>query len=278
MPELPEVETTMRGMAAPLVGQVIADVELRRADLRWAIPPGLVAAARGARVVGLARRGKYILIRLDHGAGLLLHLGMSGRMVISAPEVAASVHPHEHVVLHTAHGWRLGLVDPRRFGALDLIEPDGEAIHRLLAALGPEPLGEDFTDAVLAASLAGRRAPLKALLLDQRLIAGLGNIYVCEALFAARLSPFRSGASLGVREIGRLRRAIVNVLTAAVAAGGSSLRDYVQPNGELGYFQAQWQVYGREGERCSACEAKCPGIRREVQSGRSTFFCERAQR
>ena len=279
MPELPEVETVMRGLAARLQGRRILHAELRRADLRWAVPPGFAAALTGASVTSFARRGKYILMRLDAGHSVLLHLGMSGRMVITqaGPPTPTA---HEHLVLQVDDGWRIALVDPRRFGSLDLLPTAEENSHRLLASLGPEPLGPDFHAAMLSAALAGRRTPIKAALLDQRVVAGLGNIYVCEALFRARISPRRLAASVAGARAARLVPAIRQTLTEAIAAGGSSLRDYVQPSGELGYFQHAWKVYGRIGQPCERCPGPpgCDGIARIVQSGRSSFFCGRTQR
>ena len=279
MPELPEVETVMRGLSARLLGRRIVRATVHRADLRWALPPELSERLTGARVLGFRRRAKYILMRLSGGDSLLLHLGMSGRIVI-APASAQLPGLHEHLVLLTDYGWRVGLVDPRRFGSADLVATADEDRHRLLAALGPEPLNDDFTPAVLSAALAGKRTSIKAGLLDQRVVAGLGNIYVCEALFRARISPRRLALTVpGARAI-RLVAAIKATLTEAIAAGGSSLRDYVQPDGELGYFQHAWKVYGREGEPCERCPGPpaCPGIARLVQSARSTFHCPRTQR
>jgi formamidopyrimidine-DNA glycosylase len=280
MPELPEVETVMRGLAARLQGRRILHAEMRRADLRWPVPSGLAAALTGASVANFARRGKYILMRLEGGDSLLLHLGMSGRMVITPPGPATLPVLHEHFVIHTDDGFRIALVDPRRFGSLDLLPTSAEAAHPLLASLGPEPLGPDFHVAGLSAALAGRRTPIKAALLDQRVVAGLGNIYVCEALFRARLSPRRLAGSVAGARAARLVPAIVATLTEAIAAGGSSLRDYVQPSGELGYFQHAWKVYGRAGVQCEHCPGApaCDGISRIVQSGRSSFFCARTQR
>ncbi len=277
MPELPEVETVMRGLARCLQGQTILRAELRRPDLRWACPPHLAARLSGARVLGFRRRGKYILARLSGGESLLLHLGMSGRIAIG-PE-AAQPTPHEHLVLHTATS-RLAFIDPRRFGSLDLVPTAAEDAHRLLAVLGPEPLAADFTADVLGGRLAGKRTPIKAALLDQRVVAGLGNIYVSEALFRAGISPRRVAVTIPGARAARLVPAIRATLTEAIAAGGSSLRDYVQPNGELGYFQHAWKVYGREGEPCERCPGPpaCRGIARLVQSGRSTFLCKRTQR
>jgi len=204
---------------------------------------------------------------------------MSGRMVLS-PLRPNQPTLHEHLVLETDDGWRLGFVDPRRFGSVDLVKTALEERHRLLAELGPEPLEPGFTPASLSASLAGKRTPIKAALLDQKVVAGLGNIYVCEALFRAEISPLRSAHTVPGARATRLVRAIKDTLTEAIAAGGSSLRDYVQPDGELGYFQHSWKVYGREGEMCGRCPGKpvCQGIRRVVQSGRSTFYCPRVQR
>jgi len=280
MPELPEVETVMRGLRARLEGRVLARVRVGRPDLRWPFPAGLGQRLTGARVTGFRRRAKYILMRLDRGESLLLHLGMSGRMLI-APEQAGDPALHEHLSLHTDDGWRVGFVDPRRFGSVDLVPTEAEDAHKLLAGLGPEPLEAAFDAVALSAALRGRNTPIKAALLDQRTVAGLGNIYVCEALFRARLSPQRGADSVAGARAGRLVPAIKAVLTDAIAAGGSSLRDYVQPDGELGYFQHAWQVYGRAGETCgAACPGPpgCVGIRRIVQSGRSSFYCPRRQR
>ncbi len=285
MPELPEVETVMRGLRARLEGRVITRAELHRPDLRWAVPPQLPGRLTGARVAGFRRRAKYILMRLDGGDSVLLHLGMSGRMVLGevAPPAPGAARDapgrHEHLVLHTADGWRVGFVDPRRFGSIDLVATAAEDGHRLLAELGPEPLDPAFDAAALSARLGGRRTSIKAALLDQHVVAGLGNIYVCEALFRAGISPERLALTVPGPRAGRLVRAVRAVLGEAIAAGGSSLRDYVQPDGELGMFQHAWKVYGREGEACGRCPGPpgCPGVRRIVQSGRSTFFCPRLQ-
>jgi formamidopyrimidine-DNA glycosylase len=279
MPELPEVETVMRGLAARIEGRVLTRVEVRRADLRWKLPVGLAARLTGARVLGLRRRGKYFFIRLDGGDSLLVHLGMSGRMSVT-PD--GPVHPlaHEHFAAVTDNGWFVSFVDPRRFGCLDLVPTAEEDSHRLLAGMGPEPLEAAFDAPALSAALAGKRTPIKAALLDQSVVAGLGNIYVCESLYSARISPRRLAASVAGARATRLVPAIKATLAAAIAAGGSSLRDYRQASGELGYFQHAWKVYGREGEACEACPggASCAGVRRIVQSGRSTFYCPRLQR
>jgi formamidopyrimidine-DNA glycosylase len=279
MPELPEVETVMRGLSARLTGRVLVHAEVRRPDLRWALPIGLAERLTGARVADFRRRGKYFFMRLSGGDSLLVHLGMSGRMSVAPDGDMASV-AHEHLVLVTEDGWRVSFVDPRRFGSLDLVATASEDAHRLLAGMGPEPLEDGFTAASLSASLAGKRTPIKAALLDQRVVAGLGNIYVCEALFRARISPRRLAARVAGARAQRLVPAIKATLTEAIAAGGSSLRDYRQASGELGYFQHAWKVYGREGEACEACPggAACAGVRRIVQSGRSTFYCGRLQK
>jgi formamidopyrimidine-DNA glycosylase len=279
MPELPEVETVMRGLQLRLEGRVLRRAIARRADMRWPLPPGLVDRLTGARVASFRRRAKYILMRLEGGWSVLIHLGMSGRMVVE-PVGRNDITLHEHIELETDDGWRVGFVDPRRFGSVDLVETDREDSHRLLAGLGPEPLDDGFDVAMLDAALAGKRTPIKAALLDQKIVAGLGNIYVCEALFRAGISPQRLAASVPGARSRRLVPAIKATLTEAIAAGGSSLRDYVQPDGELGYFQHAWKVYGREGEPCPVCPGLpgCGGVRRIVQSGRSTFYCARTQR
>jgi formamidopyrimidine-DNA glycosylase len=275
MPELPEVETVMRGLDGRLTGRKILRATLHRPDLRWPIPPGFAAALTGATVTGFRRRGKYMFMRLGSGLSALIHLGMSGRMVIDAPAAL-----HEHLTIETSDGGRIGFVDPRRFGALDLIATDAEDTHKLVAGLGPEPLGNDFNAPFLAAALAGKATPIKAALLDQTLVAGIGNIYASEALFRAGISPRRLAGGLGAARIERLVPAIRNTLTEAIAAGGSSLRDYVQPSGELGYFQHAWKVYDRAGTPCERCPGPpaCQGIRRLVQTGRATFYCPLTQR
>jgi formamidopyrimidine-DNA glycosylase len=279
MPELPEVETVMRGLQLRLQGRIIQSAVARRPDMRWPLPPGLATTLTGARVEGFRRRGKYILMRLASGWSVLIHLGMSGRMVVE-PVGRNDITLHEHIELETDDGWRVGFVDPRRFGSVDLIETDREDSHRLLADLGPEPLDAVFSVAALDRSLTGKKTPIKAALLDQKIVAGLGNIYVCEALFRSGISPQRLATTVPGARTKRLVPAIKATLSEAIAAGGSSLRDYVQPDGELGYFQHAWKVYGHEAEPCPACPGPptCQGIRRIVQSGRSTFYCPRTQR
>jgi formamidopyrimidine-DNA glycosylase len=279
MPELPEVETVMRGLQMRLEGRRLVRAIANRPDMRWPLPLALVDTLVGARVTGFRRRGKYILMRLDNGWSVLLHLGMSGRMVLGAAGKNA-ITLHEHLEMETDDGWRVGFVDPRRFGSVDLVETAHEDAHRLLADIGPEPLDAAFTVQVLEGALAGKKTPMKAALLDQKVVAGLGNIYVCEALFRAGISPLRLAHTVPGVRARRLVPAIKQTLTEAIAAGGSTLRDYVQPGGELGYFQHAFKVYGREDESCPGCpgEPLCHGVRRIVQSGRSTFYCPRTQR
>ena len=287
MPELPEVETVRRGLVPAMEGRRILAADIRRPDLRWPFPPDMAARLTGARVDGLRRRSKYILADLDTGESLLIHLGMSGRMTISglaAPFVPGQFHhahaapqKHDHVVLDMEGGARITFNDPRRFGAMDLMATDRAEAHPLLAALGPEPLGNAFSEETLAAAFDGRKAPVKALLLDQRVVAGLGNIYVSEALFRSGIHPERAAGRIGAQRLVRLTAEIRAVLAEAIEAGGSSLRDYRQADGELGYFQHRFRVYDREGQPCATpgCSAT---IRRIVQSGRSSYYCPRCQR
>lgn len=270
MPELPEVETTVRGLARALEGETLARVEPRRADLRRPIPPDLRQRLTGARVTGLGRRAKYGLIETDRGDTLIFHLGMSGRWRIDPGDIGK----HDHLLIETASGRRLALNDHRRFGSLDLVRSDELGGFPPFMALGPEPLGAEFTHLALARAFAGRIAPVKSLLLDQRIVAGLGNIYACEALNIARIRPDVPAGALRTSRLKPLVMAIREVLTAAIAAGGSSLRDFVRPDGELGYFSHSWRVYGREGEAC-----RCGGtVTRRIDAGRSTFWCPRCQR
>ncbi len=292
MPELPEVETVRRGLAPVLEGAVIARAELRRPDLRFPFSDRFAERLAGRRVEALRRRAKYLLAELDNSVVLLMHLGMSGSFrVESGPSVGADAlyYPpgkdaaHDHVVLHLGSGDRVVYNDPRRFGFMLLIAPEHLDAHPLLSGLGLEPTGNALAAEALAPRFAGRSAPLKAALLDQTIIAGLGNIYVCEALWRAGLSPRRKAGSL-VRAGGqpsarlvRLVEAVRAVIADAIEAGGSSLRDYVQADGSLGRFQHRFAVYDREGTPCMT--PGCGGaIRRIVQSGRSTFFCPVCQR
>lgn len=275
MPELPEVETTVRGLRPVLEGQRIARVDAHRADLRRAFPADLRQRLTGARVTALGRRAKYGLIDTDRGDTLVFHLGMTGRWRVDPDEIGR----HDHLVIETAPsdlgaGRRLALNDARRFGSVDLWPTAGLAAYPPFRALGPEPLGDALTASALAKVLDGRTAPIKALLLDQRVIAGLGNIYVCEALFKARISPGRAGGQIARARLERLVVAIREVLEEAIAAGGSTLRDFAHPSGELGYFSKQFKVYGREGEPC-ACGSS---VKRRAEGGRSTFWCPACQR
>ena len=276
MPELPEVETVCRGLRPKIEGRVLAGITQRRDDLRFPLPKDFAARLRGRRVDHIGRRAKYILIALDDGNVLMIHLGMSGRILIHDGNPPPPGR-HDHVDFVTDEGCTIRYNDARRFGMMDLVARDALEGHRLLAGLGPEPLGNGFNEFVLAAALAGRRSPIKAALLDQRVVAGIGNIYACEALHRAGISPRRSAHTVQGKRAARLAAAIRDVLNSAIEAGGSSLRDYVQTSGELGYFQNSWRVYDREGEACR--ERGCGGaVRRIVQSGRSTFFCATHQR
>ncbi len=285
MPELPEVETVRLGLSPVLEGHRLARVEVRRGDLRIPFPERFAARLEGRRVARLERRAKYILVHFaDGGEVLLVHLGMSGRMVVAGPGLANApreVSPHDHVVIETDAGARVVFNDARRFGLMTLIAPDAVAAHPLLAGLGPEPLDDTFTGRALAARLKGRATSIKAALLDQRNVAGLGNIYVCEALFRAGLSPRRRAGTVQGGRAERLVAAIKQVLADAIAAGGSTLRDHRRPDGELGYFQHRFSVYDREGQPCPGCVCEVTrtgGIRRIVQGARSTFYCALRQR
>ena len=293
MPELPEVETVRRGLAPVMEGATIEKVELRRGDLRVAFPRGLAKRLAGRRIVSLGRRAKYLLADLDDGNVLVMHLGMSGSFRIETEDGGAIAgtyyHPrsalkaHDHVVFDLSSGARVVFNDPRRFGLMDLLPRDGLEGSKHFAAMGIEPLGNAMDGAHIARLFAGRAAPLKAALMDQRLIAGLGNIYVCEALWRAKLAPGRAAGTVATKaglpnaRAERLAEAIRAVLKDAIAAGGSSLRDHRQATGELGMFQHAFAVYDREGEPC--LRDGCRGIvRRTVQSGRSTFYCPVCQR
>ncbi|EAQ03044.1 formamidopyrimidine-DNA glycosylase [Pseudooceanicola batsensis HTCC2597] len=283
MPELPEVETVRAGLAPAMEGEVIARAQVNRPDLRWPFPENMAGRLSGRRVDRLRRRSKYILADLDSQETLLIHLGMSGRMTVSGDPLGRFVHEHpaaekhDHVVFDMANGARVTFNDPRRFGAMDLMATPETEAHPLLASLGPEPLGNAFNEAYFVAAVKHRRSPIKAVLLDQKVVAGLGNIYVCEALYRAGISPSRRADRISVTRLATLVPIIRDVLNAAIAAGGSSLRDYRRADGELGYFQHSFDVYGREGEPCRTpgCSAT---IRRTVQSGRSSFHCPQCQR
>ncbi len=283
MPELPEVETVMRGIEPVMSGVKIATADIRRPDLRWPFPDRMGERLTGATVTGLRRRAKYILADLDRGETLLIHLGMSGRMTIQGDQTATfhraitPLEKHDHVVFDMATGTRIVFNDPRRFGAMDLIKTDATNTHPLLAKLGPEPLGNNFNAAHLAAAFKDKRSPVKSALLDQRNVAGLGNIYVCEALWRAQISPKRLAGKISRPKIDALTTAIRDVLGEAIIAGGSSLKDFRQADGELGYFQHAFATYDQEKQPCRT--PNCTGtIARIVQSGRSTFYCPKCQR
>jgi formamidopyrimidine-DNA glycosylase len=283
MPELPEVETVRRGLQPSMEGAVIVTAQVNRPDLRWPFPERMAERLTGARVNQLRRRSKYILADLDTGETLLIHLGMSGRMTVSGDPLGQFVHQHpqaekhDHVVFDMDNGARVTFNDPRRFGAMDLLETGTAEQHKLLSVLGPEPLGNDFHEAHLIEAFRNKNSPVKTALLDQGIIAGLGNIYVCEALFRAGISPRRKAKQISAKRIATLVPIIRQVLQDAIAAGGSSLKDFRQADGELGYFQHSFDVYGREGEPCrgEGCKAQ---IQRITQSGRSSFFCAQCQR
>ena len=287
MPELPEVETVVRGLRPHLVGRRIVATTLRRGDLREPLPRNFAARIAGRRVTAVERRAKYILVRLAPPAGrtgddtILIHLGMSGRLVMRRQNDGAA-GPHDHVEFTLDDGGHLRFSDPRRFGLIDLVTAAGLPNDARFNGLGPEPLSSAFTPEMLKKALANRRGPIKPILLDQGTIAGLGNIYACEALFRAGISPKRSARTIGRERIARLVAAIKQVLKQAIAAGGSSARDYVQASGELGFFQHHWAVYDRQGLPCPGCDCGKPGkpgaIRRLVQGGRSTFYCPKRQR
>ena len=280
MPELPEVETVVRGLRPHMEGALIERVEQRRADLRFPFPPRFVARLEGAVITGLSRRAKYVLVALDRPDVLVMHLGMSGKFLVNGQEARAM--KHDHVVFHLSSGDQVTYHDPRRFGFMDLVTAAALDQHKFFAHLGPEPLGNGFHAALLAAKARGKKTALKNFLLDQRVVAGLGNIYVLEALFRTGLHPARPAADL-VTKHGRPRKmaeelvaAIRQVLRDAIEAGGSSLKDYAKADGSMGYFQHRFQVYGREGEAC--VRPGCSGqIERIVQGGRSSFYCPRCQ-
>lgn len=278
MPELPEVETVMRGLEKAVCGGVIEKADVRRKDLRVPFPKGLKDKLAGRQITHFARRAKYILVHLDDGNVLVLHLGMSGRITIAKNHTALK---HDHLILHMKDGQQIAFNDARRFGLVYLMHADAVDAHPAFKSLGPEPLGNDFSGPVLAARLKGKKVAIKQALLDQRVVAGVGNIYACEALYESGISPTRAAGAVSGEKAEKLAAAIRNVLMRAIAAGGSTLRDHRQANGELGYFQHEFRVYDREGGQCALChcEGGKPGaIRRIVQGGRSTFYCPTHQK
>ena len=276
MPELPEVETVRRGLEPVLCGRRIADVEVRRPDLRIPFPPDFARRLAGRRVTGLRRRAKYLLVDLDDGEVVICHLGMSGHFLVR-PRTGSFSGPHDHVVFTLEDGNEVVFNDQRRFGLMTLVAGTAEYDHPLLRRLAPDPLDNTFTSEAFLARLAGRRTPVKAALLNQEIVGGVGNIYASESLHQARISPRRLAAHVGPGRAAALADALRDVLHRAIAAGGSSLRDHVRTTGEPGYFQHDFRVYGRENDPCPT--AGCAGtIRRIVQSGRSTYLCGRCQR
>ena len=289
MPELPEVETVLRGLEPVMVGQKICNAEIRRPDLRWPFPENMSERLTGITILRLHRRSKYILCDLNSGETLLIHLGMSGRMTISyAGNVSEDLlgnfqykpstpAKHDHVILDMQAGVRISFNDARRFGAMDLIDTKNLFNHKLIKSLGPEPLGNEFNTPYLHSKLKGKAAPIKSALLDQRIVSGLGNIYVCESLWRAGINPKRLSGKISRKKIDVLIPIIRDVLQEAISAGGSSLKDHRQTNGDLGYFQHSFAVYGREGKKCNSQDCS-ELIKRIVQSGRSSFYCAKCQK
>lgn len=283
MPELPEVEVVRRGLLPAMEGAVISNADINRPDLRWPFPKDMANRLKGQQVIALRRRSKYILADLAKDETLIIHLGMSGRMLISGDPLGQFHHQHpapkkhDHVVLHMDNGARVTFNDARRFGAMDLGPTASLEDHWLIRDIGPEPLGNAFNEDYLIERFQGKSTPVKTALLDQKLVAGLGNIYVCEVLHRAGIDPRRKASRIAKKRVASLVPIIREVLTEAIAAGGSSLQDHRQTNGDLGYFQHTFKVYDREGDVCtrSGCGAE---IDRIVQSGRSTFFCRQCQR
>lgn len=279
MPELPEVETVRRGLVPRMVGRRIVRLTQRRKDLRVKLPAKFAAKVEGRIVTAIDRRAKYMLMRLDDGQTLIVHLGMSGRMTLHDAQSAAE-HPferHDHVVFDMDDGWQVRFNDARRFGLMLLVPTESVEKHKAFKGLGPEPLDEAFDGALLAARLQGRRTPIKAALLDQKTLVGVGNIYACEALYMSGISPRRSAHTVQGERAERLVAAIKEVLLRSIDDGGSTLRDHVQPGGELGYFQTRFKVYDRAGAPCLTRDCGHL-VKRLVQGGRSTFYCAHCQR
>jgi len=275
MPELPEVETIRRGLSKAMTGQLINEVIVRRTDLRRPLPDGFVETVRGKNIVTIGRRAKYLLMRLENDVVVLIHLGMSGRMVIELgtdPQIPN--RKHEHIVFVLENDNIIRFSDPRRFGLMELSHAKNLSSHQLLKDIGPEPLSIEFNGLTLANRLQGRKTPIKSVLLDQRVVAGLGNIYVCEGLFMAGLSPMRSANTITLKQASILVKKTKQLLLDAIESGGSTLKDHVSATGEMGYFQHIFRVYGRAGHPCPICEEP---VRRIVQAGRSTFFCSECQ-
>lgn len=274
MPELPEVETICRGLEAVMQGRILQRVELFRANLRIPFPPDFVTQLEGRRVTSIDRRAKYIIITLEDGVVLLIHLGMSGRMVVY-PSLRNVRETHDHVLFILDNGKEIAFNDARRFGLMAITTREALKTHPLLASLGPEPLSADFSAAIFSQSLQGKKSPIKTTLMDNKIVVGVGNIYACESLFKAGISPLKAAGTLTEAECKRLFLSIRQVLEAAIIAGGSTLKDYVQAGGEGGYFQHQFQVYGRYGQPCFICSTP---ILRITQAGRSSFYCPICQK
>ena len=283
MPELPEVETIMRGISPFLEGATIKRIKLNRADLRWPFPKNFTSRLKEAKVLNLKRRSKYILIDLNTGETLLIHLGMSGKILVSDSRIGKYFYEyskgsdHDHVIFELNDGTKLTYNDPRRFGAMDLAKPDDLNNHKFLEKLGPEPLGNNFNSDYLETELSKKESPIKNVLLNQSVVAGLGNIYVCEALFMSGISPKKRASKISKIKCEELVRNIRAVLKSAIEAGGSSLKDFTDIQGNSGYFQFEFYVYGRENECCRIkhCGRK---IKRISQAGRSSFYCPSCQR
>ena len=283
MPELPEVETVMRGIAPAMTGYKIDQLILNRADLRWPFPDGMAERVSGSKVLGLRRRSKYILADLDSNETLLIHLGMSGRILVSGDPMGNFTHDHrpiekhDHVIFWIENGTRITFNDPRRFGAVDLLDTNLGDSHPLLRNIGPEPFGNAFHEDYLVNILKKKNSPIKSAVLDQRIVAGLGNIYVCEALFMSGISPKKTASKISKKKCEELVRNIRGILISAIEAGGSSLKDFTDIEGNSGYFQFEFYVYGRDNELCKSntCNRK---IKRISQSGRSSFYCPSCQR
>lgn len=281
MPELPEVETVMNGMGPVIIGQTVAQVILNRAGLRVPFPANMDERLTGASVIKCRRRAKYILADFSNGTTMIMHLGMSGRILLTKPHDNYELQKHDHMEIVFKNGTRMVYNDPRRFGMVCLCETDDVAQHKSLVKLGPEPLDPPLTGAVLLQKFQGKKSNIKSALLDQRVVAGLGNIYVCEALFISRINPERRACDINKAEAGTLAKAICDVLRLAIEKGGSTLKDYRHTDGSLGYFQHNFKVYDRQGEACEGCNcdvSKTGGIARIVQAGRSTFFCAKKQK
>lgn len=275
LPELPEVETVCKGLSKALPGHTIAHIQKNRADLRIPFPAGL-KRLKGHKITAIERRAKYILIHLKSGQTMIIHLGMSGKLVIHPRQKRYSPEKHDHMVIKLDNGTVIVFNDPRRFGLVDIAETKNLAQHRFFSHLGPEPFDKQFNAAYLAAKLKGKKIAVKLAIMDQKLVVGVGNIYAAEALFDARIDPRLPAKDLKPAAAAKLVRSIRKILKTAIKAGGSSLRDYVRTDGELGYFQHHWAVYDKKGQKCKGCTCniqKTGGVQRITQGGRSTFYC-----